>query len=117
MNDEYDPVLLQHFEAARHDLDDDGFRSGVMAAVNRRRRRTIATWIAVAAVALACAGWIAGPIGQLVLLFSGVLPDQLVTVEDNWLHQVFAPLKSTAVPVGFAMVLAFFGFRRILGRR
>lgn len=117
MSDDYDPALQQLFEAARDELDDSGFRSGVMAAIDRQRRRTMATWIAVAALAIAVAGWTAGPIGQLVLLFSGVLPDQLVTVEQNWVQQVFAPLKSPAVPVGLAILLAFFGFRRILGRR
>jgi hypothetical protein len=49
----------------------------------------------------------------MVELVSQLLPDSLITVEEEWLAQLLAPVNSVAGVVGLAVLGAWLAYRKL----
>ena len=107
MTDERDPRLEALFDAARQEFSGDAFAAGVMARVDRLRRRALIGWASLAVAFLAGAWLLSGPLTDAVGLVTRLLPQSLVEFDAG--NQVFAQLLAPINSVAAAVALGGFG--------
>jgi hypothetical protein len=113
MTDERVPGLQAMFDAARKETADEAFVARVMAEVEKGQRRTVIGWIIAGLLLAPVAWWLSTPLIGMVELASQLLPDSLITVEEEWLAQLLAPVNSIAGVVGLAVLGAWLAYRKI----
>ena len=115
MKNARDPALQTLFDAAKTDFDEGPFVADIMAKVDADRRRSVSTWIAVAAV-LAAAAWFFVPgIVDTVGLVSRFLPQSLVELEmtGSVFEPIVAPLNSVSTIVALALLSVWLLYRKV----
>ena len=117
MTDERDPRLEALFDAAREELSGEQFGAGVMARIDRSRRRALTGWAAVAVVLLAGTWLLSGPLTGAVSVLIQLLPQTLVEIDagDVLVAQLLAPINSVAAAVAFAFLALRLAYRKIFG--
>ena len=113
MTDERNPTLQRLFRDASTDLPADAFLDQVMSQIDRARRRTLLAWCCVGIVFFAGAWLLAGPLTSVVTIAMQILPDRLVTLDDNWVSQLIAPVNSIAGVVALVFLGLRLAYRKI----
>ena len=113
MTDERVPGLQAMFDAAREETADESFVDRVMAEVEKGHKRTVIGWIVAGLLLAPVAWWLSAPLLGMVELVSQLLPDSLITVEEEWLAQLLAPVNSVAGVVGLAVLGAWLAYRKL----
>jgi hypothetical protein len=101
------------FDAAREETADESFVDRVMAEVEKGHKRTVIGWIVAGLLLAPVAWWLSAPLLGMVELVSQLLPDSLITVEEEWLAQLLAPVNSVAGVVGLAVLGAWLAYRKL----
>jgi hypothetical protein len=101
------------FDAARDETADESFVDRVMAEVEKGHKRTVIGWIVAGLLLAPVAWWLSAPLLGMVELVSQLLPDSLITVEEEWLAQLLAPVNSVAGVVGLAVLGAWLAYRKL----
>ncbi len=102
MNTDHDPKLLALFAEAEQGFDRDAFTRGVMARIDRNRRRIMSIWGVVGIVVIACLALLAAPLASVIGLATSLLPVELVEIETAWLQQLLSPINSVAAAIAIA---------------
>lgn len=115
MNNDYDPRLQALFEQAQQAFDRDAFTRGVLARIDRERRRALLAWSALGLAGIVVLVLLANPLFAALAMATQLLPTSLVDIETAWLRQLAAPINSiaAAIAIGALGIRSF--FRRFLG--
>ena len=113
MTEDRDPMLQAMFEAAAEEFPRDDFVAGTMAGIDRQRRRTMLAWL-LSGLALVLMAWLAAePLIDVVNLFSQVLPQSLVDIDNELASRVVAPINSISGAVGGGFLALWLLYRKI----
>lgn len=117
MTEERDPRLEALFDAARQEPSGDDFAAGVMARVDRLRRRALIGWASLAVAFLAVAWLLSGPLTEAVGLVTRLLPQSLIEIDagDEFFAQLLAPINSVAAAVALGFFALRFVYKKIFG--
>jgi len=113
MTDDRDPGLQALFDAAPVASASDAFVRQVMADIDRVRRRTLFGWALAGLVLLPITWWLSGPVTSAVALVGKLMPDTLISIDDVWLEQLFAPVNSVTGVVGLLFLVGWVFYRKI----
>jgi len=114
MTDAPDTRLQAIFDAARGDAADEAFVARVMADIDKVQQRTIVGWIVGGLLLAPFAWWLSTPLLGAIDLATQLLPDSLITVEDQWLAQLLAPVNGVSGIVGLTFLVGWGFYRKVI---
>ena len=115
MTSERDPALQALFDTARAEFDRGQFEADVMARIERDRRRSITSWIALLA-AFAVVAWLFVPgVVTAINLVSQLLPQSLVDLDTagSFFGPILAPLNSVATMIALGLLGVWLLYRKV----
>lgn len=115
MTDERNPMLERLFRIAGAALADDAFVAGVMARIDRLRRRTIVVRCCLLLVFVPIAWLLAAPLLDAARLASDVLPTSLVDVGAGQIRLLLAPINSVAGAAAIGFLVLWGVYKRLFG--
>lgn len=108
-----DPRLEALFDKARHSLDGDAFLAGIMARIDRERRRSLLVWAGLGIFLVVAVLLLAAPVLTAASMATELLPVSLVDIESEWLRLLLAPINSVAAAIAIGVLAIRKFFRRI----
>ena len=113
MTDDKDPALQALFDAAPTAAPSYAFVEQVMSDIDRQRRKTVAGWVLAAVLMVPVAWWLSGPVVSTLSLAAQLMPDSLITFENDMLEKVMAPVNSVTGVAGLLFLLVWKVYRKL----
>ena len=117
MTDDRDPALQALFVNAEQDLAGEVFTARVMSRTDALKRRTVFAWICAGLVASVLAWLVATPLQYAVNLLTQGVTAPLITLDDRWLAQLFAPVNSVAILLAVGLIGLRTAYKKIFSVR
>ena len=114
MNENRDPLLQALFDDADEPLADEAFTEQLRRNMAGRRRRILATRIAVIALLVLLEILLESPLRQSLGTVAETLGTSLIPLGDGWLAFVLAPVNSIAGVLGAVLLGVHTLYRRIV---
>ncbi len=108
-----DPRLEALFDKARQSFDGDAFLAGIMARIDRERRRSLLVWAGLGIFLVVAVLLLAAPVLTAASMATELLPVSLVDIESEWLRLLLAPINSVAAAIAIGVLAIRKFFRRI----
>lgn len=104
MSDERDPFLESLFAQATTELDEKMFTEQLRARIEKRRRNVLAGRVTLVALIVMFEFVFSAPLQNSVGALTDALSTSLLTIGNEWLAAVVAPLNSVAGILGMLLL-------------
>lgn len=115
MTDDRNPMLERLFRIAGAALANDAFVAGVMARIDRLRRRTIIVRSCLLLVFAPIAWLLAAPLLDAARFASEVLPTSLVDIGASRIGLLLSPINSVAGAAALGFLVLWGVYKRLFG--